>query len=167
MASCFPRSLTKGTWYEMWNYLWIKPKKLIEAAINKHKVNEIAAGRAWHESPSQKSSVEKMANREQMVVNRNDAHDVYFCTTTSFVEKVRDVRQKVRDVRQMAQRWAEWRGGAWHGGISCTGKQAAGTKRMKLERPAESWQDLREWQLADKLGRNSPTVLLPDSWWSG
>jgi len=75
---------------------------------------------------------------------------------TSFVGKVRDVRQIAEaQIGEGVAEMVEFE--AQVNGHEATGK----ANRI------QAWQGLLDWQLADRFDRDRPVLLLPGSWWSG
>jgi len=75
---------------------------------------------------------------------------------TSFVRKVRDVRQIAETpigegVADMVEVRAQVKG---HDTIEKTNR-------------IQAWQGLSDWQLADRFDKDRPFLVLPGSWWSG
>jgi len=77
---------------------------------------------------------------------------------TSFVGKVRDVRQI-----------AEAQIGEGVANIVEFEAQVSGHEATKKTNRIQAWQGLSDWQLADRFDRDRPVLLLPGSWsrWSG
>jgi len=69
---------------------------------------------------------------------------------TSFVGKIRDVRQIGKGVAEMLEFEA----------------QVNGYEATEKANRIQAWQGLLEWQLADRFDRDRPVLLLPGSWWS-
>ena len=45
--------------------------------------------------------------------------------------------------------------------------QVSGHEATEKANRIQAWQDLLDWQLADRFDRDRPVLLLPGSWWSG
>jgi len=75
---------------------------------------------------------------------------------TSFIGKVRDVQQIVE--AQIG------------GGVADMVEFEAQVSEREVTEKAnriQVWQDLLDWQLANRFDRDRPVLLLPGSWWSG
>ena len=75
---------------------------------------------------------------------------------TSFVGKVRDVRQI-----------AEAQIGEGVADMVKFEAQVSGHEATEKANRIQAWQGLLDWQLADRFDRDRPVLLLPGSWWSG
>ena len=75
---------------------------------------------------------------------------------TSFVGKVRDVQQIAE--AQIGERVAD---------MVEFKAQVNGHEATEKANRIQAWQGLVDWQLADRLDRDKPVLLLPGSWWSG
>jgi len=75
---------------------------------------------------------------------------------TSFVGKVRDVRQI-----------AEAQIGEGVADMVEFEAQVSGHEATEKANRIQAWQGLSDWQLADRFDRDRPVLLLPGSWWSG
>ena len=75
---------------------------------------------------------------------------------TSFVGKVRDVRQIVE--AQIGEGVADM--------VEFEAQVSEHEATEKANR-IQAWQGLLDWQLADRFERDRPVILLPGSWWSG
>ena len=75
---------------------------------------------------------------------------------TSFVGKVRDVRQIV-----------EAQIGAGVADMVEFEAQVSGHEATEKANKIQAWKGLLDWQLADRFYRDRPVLLLPGSWWSG
>jgi len=75
---------------------------------------------------------------------------------TSFVRKVRDVRQI-----------AEAHIGEGVADMVKFEAQVSGHEATEKANRIQAWQSLLDWQLADRFDRNRPVLLLPGSLWSG
>jgi len=74
---------------------------------------------------------------------------------TSFVGKVRDVRQIAE--AQIEEGSAD---------IVEFEAQVSGHEATKKANRIQAWQGLSDWELADRFDRDRPVLFLPDSWWS-
>ena len=74
---------------------------------------------------------------------------------TSFVRKVRDVRQI-----------AEAHIGEGVADMVKFEAQVSGHEATEKANRIQAWQSLLDWQLADRFDRNRPVLLLPGSLWS-
>ena len=75
---------------------------------------------------------------------------------TSFVGKVRDVRQITEaQIGKGVADMVEFKA------------QVSGHDVTEKANRIQAWQGLLDWQLADRFDRNRPVLLLPGSWWSG
>jgi len=75
---------------------------------------------------------------------------------TSFVGKVRDVRQIVE--AQIGEGVAD---------MVELKAQVDGHEATEKANRIQAWQGLSDWQLADRFDKDRPVLLLPGSWWSG
>jgi len=75
---------------------------------------------------------------------------------TSFVGKVRDVRQI-----------AEAQIGEGVADMVKLEAQVSGYEATEKANRIQAWQGLLDWQLADRFDRDRPVLVLPQSWWSG
>jgi len=75
---------------------------------------------------------------------------------TSFVGKVRDVRQI-----------AEAQIGEGVADMVEFEAQVSGHEATEKANRIQAWQSFLDWQLADRFDRDRPVLLLPGSWWSG
>jgi len=75
---------------------------------------------------------------------------------TSFARKERDVRQI-----------AEAHIGEGMANMVEFEAQAIGHEATEKANRIQAWQNLLDWQLADRFDRDRPVLLLPGSWWSG
>jgi len=75
---------------------------------------------------------------------------------TSFVGKVRDVRQIAE--AQIGEKVAD---------MVEFEAQVSGHEATERANGIQAWQGLLHWQLADRFDRDRPVLLLPGSWWSG
>jgi len=74
---------------------------------------------------------------------------------TSFVGKVRDVRRIAE--AQIGDRVAD---------LVEIKAQMTGHEATEKANRVQAWQGLSDWQLADRLDRDRPVLLLLGSWWS-
>jgi len=124
-----------------------RAQELVKKAIDKHaKYNTTELDRSC---PVKKGAATRRRLGEQVAVNMHTMR-------TSFVGKVRDVRQIVEvqiggGVADMVEFEAQ-----------VSGHEATGKANI-----IQAWQVLLDWQLADRFDRNRPVLLLPGSWWSG
>jgi len=86
---------------------------------------------------------------------------------TSFVGKVRDVRQIAEaQIGQGVADMVEFE--ARVNGHEATEKaNRNGHEATEKANRIQAWQGLLEWQLADRFNRDRPVLLLPGCWWSG
>jgi len=120
---------------------------LVKKAIEKHAKYTIAE--LDRSRPVKKGAATRRRLGEQVAVNMHTMG-------TSFVGKVRDVRQiteaQIGDgVADMVEFEAQ-----------INGKEAT-EKANRIQ----AWQGLLDWQLAERFNRDRPVLLLPGSWWSG
>jgi len=95
--------------------------------------------------PVKKGAATRRRLGEQVAVNMHTMG-------TSFVRKLRDVRKIVE---------------AQIGGGVEFEAQVSGHEATKKANRIQAWQDLLDWQLADRFDRDRPLLLLLGSWWSG
>jgi len=75
---------------------------------------------------------------------------------TRFVGKLRDVRQIAK--AQIGEGVAD---------MVELKAQASGHEVTKKANIIQGYQGLSDWQLANRINRDRPVLLLPGSWWSG
>jgi len=133
----------------MWNTdsFLDRAQELVKKVINKHAkytTTELDRSR-----PVKKGEATSRRLGEQVAVNMHTMG-------TSFVGKVRDVRQIAEaligeGVADMVEFEA----------------QANGHEATKKANRIQAWQGFLDWQLADRFNRDGPVLLLQGSWWSG
>ena len=99
--------------------------------------------------PVRKGAATRRRLGEQVAVNTHTMG-------TSFVGKVRDVRQIAeaqigKGVADMVELKA----------------QVNGHEVTEKATRIQAWQGISDWQLADRFDKDRPVLLLPGSWWSG
>ena len=95
---------------------------------------------------SKKIAAKRRRLGEQVAVNMR----------TSFVGKVRDVRQI-----------AEAQNGEGVADMMEFEVQVNGHEATEKANRIQAWQGLLDWELAERFNRDRPVLLLPGSWWSG
>jgi len=124
-----------------------RAQEWVKKAIDEHaEYNTVELDRS---RPVKKGAVTRRRLGEQVAVNTHTMG-------TSFVGKVRDVRQIAEaqigeGVADMVEIKAQVHG---HG---------ATEKANRIQ----AWQGLSDWQLANTFNKDRPVLLLPGSWWSG
>jgi len=124
-----------------------RAKELVKKAIDKHAkytTTELDRSR-----PVKKGAATRRRLGEHVAVNMHTMG-------TSFVGKVRDVRQIIE--AQIG------------GGVANMVKfeaQVSGHEATEKAHRIQGWQGLLDWQLADRFDRDRTVLLLLGSWWSG
>jgi len=124
-----------------------RAQELVKKAIDKHAkytTTELDRSR-----PVKKGATTRRRLGEQVAVNMHTMG-------TSFVGKVRDVRQM-----------AEAQFGEGVANMVEFEAQVNGLEATEKANRIQAWQGLLDWQLTDRFDRDRPVLLLPDSWWSG
>jgi len=123
-----------------------RAQELVKKAIDKHAkytTTELDRSR-----PVKNGAATRRRLGEQEAVNTDTIG-------TSFVGKVRDVRQIAEaQIGEGVVDMAEFKA------------QVSGHEATKKANRIQAWQSLLDWQLADRLDRDRPVLLLPGSWWS-
>jgi len=99
--------------------------------------------------PVKKGAATRRRLGEQVIVNMH-------MMSTSFVGKVRDVQQI-----------AEAQIGEGVADMVEFEAQVIGHEATEKDNRIQAWQGLLDWQLADRINRDRPVLLLPGSWWIG
>jgi len=120
---------------------------LVKKAIDKHAKHTTTG--LDRSRPVKKGAAARRRLDEQVPVNMHTMG-------TSFVGKVRDVRQIVE---------AQIGGGV--ADIVKFEAQVSGHEATEKANRIQASQGLSDWQLADRFDRDRPVLLLPGSWWSG
>jgi len=124
-----------------------RAQELVKKAIDEHA--EYNTAEFDRSCPVKKGAATRRRLGEQVVVN---AHTM----GTSFVEKVRDVRQIAEaQIGEGVADMVEFKA------------QVIGHEATKKANRIQAREGLSDWQLADRFDRDSPVLLLPSSWWSG
>jgi len=124
-----------------------RAQELVKKAIDEHaKYTTTELGRS---RPAKKGAATRRRLSEEVVVNMHTMG-------TSFVGKVRDVRQI-----------AEAQIGEGVADIVEFEAQVNGHEVTEKANRIQAWQSLLDWQLADRFDKDKPVLLLPGSWWSG
>jgi len=133
----------------MWNTnsFLDRAQELVKKAINEH--TEYNTTELDRSRPVKKGAATRRRLGEQVSVNMHTMG-------TSFVGKV-------RDVRQIAQAQIE-EDVAYMVGFEA---QVSGHEATEKANRIKAWQGLLDWQLADRFDRDRPVLLLPSSWFRG
>jgi len=133
----------------MWNTdsFLDRAQELVKKAIDKHAKYTITE--LDRSLPVKKGAATRRRLGEQIAVNMHTMG-------TSFVGKVRDVRQI-----------AEAQIGEGVADMMEFEVQVNGHEATEKANRFQAWQGLLHWPLADKFNRDRPVLLLPVSWWSG
>jgi len=124
-----------------------RAQELVKKAIDEHA--EYNTAKLDRSRPVKKAAASKRRLAEQVAVNTHTMG-------TSFVGKVRDVRQI-----------AEVQNGEGVADIVEFKAQANGHEATKKANRIQAWQSLSDWQLADRFDKDRLVLLLPGSLWSG
>jgi hypothetical protein len=99
--------------------------------------------------PVKKEAATRRRLGEQVAVNMHTMD-------TSFVGKVRDVRQIAEaQIGEGVANMVEFKA------------QVNGHEATEKANRIQAWRGLLDWQLADRFDRDRPVLLLSGSWWSG
>jgi len=135
--------------HSMWNAdsFLDRAQELVQKAIVEHA--KYTTAELDRSRPVKKEAATRRRLGEQVAVNTHTMG-------TSFVGKVRDVRQIAEaqigeGVADMVEFMA----------------QINGLEATKKANRIQAWQDLLDWHLADRFDRDRPVLLLPGSRWSG
>jgi len=119
----------------------------VKKAINKHAKHTTTE--LDRSCPVKKGAATRRQLGEQVAVNMHTMG-------TSFVGKVRDARQI-----------AEAQIGEGVADMVEFEAQVSGHEATEKANRIQAWQGLLDWQLADRVDRDRPVLLLLGSWWSG
>jgi len=120
---------------------------VVKKAIDKHA--QYTTTDLDRSCPVKKGAAARRRLGEQVTVNMHTMG-------TSFVEKVRDVRQIAEaQIGEGVANMVEFEA------------QVNGHEATEEANRIQAWQGLLDWQLADRFDRDRPVLLLPGSWWSG
>ena len=120
---------------------------MVKKAIDKHA--EYNTAELDRSRSVKKGAATRRRLGEQVAVNMHTMG-------TSFVGKVRDVRQI-----------AEAQIGEGVADMVKFKAQVKGHEATEKANRIQAWQGLSDWQLADRFDKDRPVLLLPASWWSG
>jgi len=124
-----------------------RAQELMNKAIDKH--TKYTTAELARSRPVKKGAATRRRLGEQVAVNMHTMG-------TSFVGKVRDVRQIAE--AQIGEGMAD---------MVEFKAQVHGHEAIEKANRIQTWQGLLHWQLADRFDRDRPVLLLPGSWWSG
>ena len=135
--------------HAMWNSdsFLDRAQKLVKKAIDEHA--KYTTAELDRSRPVKKGAATRRRLGERVAANMHTMG-------TSFVGKVRDVRQIAE--AQLGERGADR--------VEFEA-QVNGHEATEKANSIRAWQGLVDWQLADRLVRDKPVLLLPGSWWSG
>jgi len=120
-----------------------RAQELVKKAINEHAEYNTA------ELDRSRQVKKAAATRRQVAVNTHTMG-------TSFVSKVRDVSQIAE--AQIGQGLAD---------MLKFKAQVNGHEATEKANRIQAWQDLSDWQLADRFNKDRPVLFLLGFWWSG
>jgi len=124
-----------------------RAQELVKRAINKHV--KYTTAELDRSRPVKKGAATRRRLGEQLALNMH-------MMGTSFVGKVRDVRQI-----------AETQIGEGVADMVEFEAQVNGHEATEKANRIQAWQGLLDWQLVDRFDRDRPVLLLLGSWWSG
>jgi len=120
---------------------------LVKKAIDKHA--KYTTTELYRSRPVTKGTATRRRLGEQVAVNMHTMG-------TSFVGKVRDVRQIAEaQIREGVAEMVEFEA------------EVNAHEATEMANRIQAWQGLLDWQLTVRFDRDRPVLLSPGSWWSG